>query len=56
MEWIAEYWYILLLGLITVMYLFGNRTKVSQSENVRDHQCTHADGKAHKSGHGCCGG
>jgi hypothetical protein len=54
MEWIAEYWYILLLGLIVFMFLFGHRTKVSQSENFQNHQGTLADRKARKSGHGCC--
>jgi hypothetical protein len=54
MEWIAEYWYILLLGLVAVMFLFGNRTKEGRSETVQDHQGRHADGKANKRGHGCC--
>jgi hypothetical protein len=54
MEWITEYWYIFLLGLVAVMFLFGHRTKGSQAEEVNNHQGTHTDGEKHESGHGCC--
>lgn len=56
MQWITEYWYILLLGLIAVMFLFGNRTRGSKVGNVhvQTPQGTHADAKKYESGHGCC--
>ena len=54
MGWTTEYWYIFLFGLITVMFLFGHRTKGSQTETVKNHQGTGADGKRHESADGCC--
>lgn len=55
MEWIAEYWYILPLGLIVTIFLLGYRVKGSKEENAHVHKHgAHADGKTHKSGHGCC--
>jgi hypothetical protein len=54
MEWIIQNWFIVVLGLIALVFLFGNRSK-------RSHEATgHVEGlgtdsgeKTHKSG-GCC--
>ncbi len=57
MEWILNYLYIIIfvLGLITVMYLFGYRSKSTQDGNAHDHQSeTDTGEKPHKGGHGCC--
>lgn len=56
MAWITEYWYILLLGLIAAMFLFGHRTKGIRTEDMLHHKTTHTGAKGHKNGHGCCGG
>ncbi len=51
MEWIKDYWYVILLGLIAAMFLFGRKTNV----NAHDHQNdSNAGGKEHKDGSGCC--
>ncbi len=54
MQWITEYWYIFLLGLIAVMFIFGNRAKGGHAEDVQSHRGRHANAKKHESGHGCC--
>ncbi len=56
MEWIKDYWYLILLGLVAAMFLFGHRTKKNTDVNIHeDHQHgPHTGEKAHKSGHGCC--
>ena len=55
MEWIQEFWYVILLGIIVTMFIFGRRTNTHQDEkaDVSQHG-THTEGKTHKSGHGCC--
>lgn len=56
MEWITNYWYIIVLGLVAAMFLFGFRTKQNTDTDINDdHQHgSHTGEKAHKSGHGCC--
>jgi hypothetical protein len=55
MDWLAEYWYIFLLALVAGLFLFGHRTKGSEEKDVHVHRHgVQADGKTHKSGHGCC--
>lgn len=57
MEWIKDYWYVLVLGLVGAMFLFGHKTKKDTDMNVHDepHHGSNTREKAHKSGHGCCG-
>lgn len=56
MEWIKDYWYIVVLGLVAAMFLFGHRTGRNTDTEVQDddQHGPHAGEKAHKSGHGCC--
>jgi len=56
MEWITNYWYLIVLGLVAAMFLFGYRTKQNTDTDIDDdHQHgSHTGEKAHKSGHGCC--
>ncbi len=55
MEWVKDYWYIILLGLIGAMFLFGYRSKGRQEgkEQGLQHE-THTREKNHKDSHGCC--
>jgi hypothetical protein len=55
MEWIIQNWFIVVLGLIAVTFLLGNKSKRSKEDT--DHVeglGTDSEGKKHKSGHGCC--
>ena len=55
MEWITDYWYVLLLGLVAAMVLFGFRTKDNEEGNIANRlNGSHEDKKEHKSGHSCC--
>ncbi len=55
MEWITEYWYIVLIGLFAVMFVFGYRSNRCQEGITEEHgKGTHTPEKTHKSGHGCC--
>ncbi len=55
MEWIKDYWYLIILGFAAAMFLFGHRSNKSQDGHVHDPQHgTHSAGETHKSGHGCC--
>ena len=55
MVWIANYWYVILLGLVAAMFLFGFRTKDKAEGNIADHLSeSHEDKKEHKSDHSCC--
>jgi len=51
MEWINDYWYVLVVGLVAVMILFGHKTKGSDQEHQH---ASHNGGKEHKGGGGCC--
>jgi hypothetical protein len=55
MEWIKDYWYVVLAGLfIAGFYFFGYRTK-GQHDNVQDSSQGEETGqKDKKSGSGCC--
>lgn len=55
MEWVKDYWYMILIGLVVAMYLFGNRRGKGEvgEEHSHDH-AEHTKEKAGKSGHGCC--
>jgi hypothetical protein len=55
MEWIKDYWYVIVIGLVAAMFLFGKRTGKGHSgaERGHDHE-GQADAKSGKSGHGCC--
>jgi hypothetical protein len=57
MEWINDYWYVLVLGLVGAMFLFGHRTKKGTDTIVQDEQQqgSNTRERPHKSGHGCCG-
>jgi hypothetical protein len=55
MEWIKEYWYIILLGLFAAMFIFGHRSNRSEGGKVDDHQHgAHTEGKANKGSRSCC--
>ena len=55
MEWIKDYWYVLVLGLIGAMILFGFRTQDNKEGNIANHRDgSDADKKEHKSGGSCC--
>lgn len=56
MEWIKDYWYLILPGLLAVLFFFGHKTKGSTDKNIPDgdQHGEHTAEKAHKSGHGCC--
>jgi len=55
MQWINDYWYLIILGLVTVMLLFGYMSKSTDKNTTHDDQNeTHDGGKEHKGGHGCC--
>lgn len=54
MEWLTEYWYLIILGLVAVMFLFGYRSKGLQESKVHGQHGAHHDEKPHKGGHGCC--
>lgn len=53
MEWIKDYWYVILLGLIAALFLFGHKTKSDQG-SMQDHHEPHTEGAKKKGGHGCC--
>lgn len=53
MEWIKDYWYVVVLGLVAAMFLFGHKTKKSQG-SAQDHHETHTEGDKKKGGHSCC--
>ena len=51
MQWIKDYWYIIILGLVAAMFFFGHRTKDIHEEKSQDNKNeSHTD----KSGHSCC--
>lgn len=55
MEWVTDYWYVLVLGLVVAMVLLGFKTKDNESENIPGNQKgSQKDEKEHKSGHSCC--
>jgi len=55
MEWIYDYWYLIISGLVAAMILFGYRSKSTGEGKIRDDQNkTHDGGKDHTGGHGCC--
>jgi len=62
MEWIKDYWYIILLGLFASIFILnrsrareGNRSNRGREEKMDNHQNgAHTKGKNHKSGRGCC--
>lgn len=55
MEWIKDYWYVIVIGLVAAMVLFGKRTGKGHGGNEHGHDHEgQADTKSGKSGHGCC--
>jgi hypothetical protein len=55
MEWIKDNWYLIILGLVAAMFLFGHKTNKGQKGDVNGHQDeTQDSGKKHKGGHSCC--
>lgn len=56
MEWIKDYWYIIVFGLVAAMFLFGFRTKDKIDTNIHDdhEHGAHSGEKTHNSGRGCC--
>jgi hypothetical protein len=54
MEWIKDYWYIILPGLIAVMFFFGHKSKKGQDETHGAHHDEQTGEKSSKSGHSCC--
>jgi len=56
MEWITNYWYYIVLGLVAALYLFGYRTKKSTATGT-DEDLRHesvACEKSHNGCNGCC--
>ncbi len=53
MEWFVENWYVVVLGLVAALFIFGYRPKKNSAQTETTHEA-HADDKAHKSGHSCC--
>jgi hypothetical protein len=51
MEWMTEYWYIIIPVLAVAMFLFGYRATGTKEEEPQDDKNESRD---HKSGHGCC--
>jgi hypothetical protein len=51
MEWIKDYWYIIVLGLVASMFFFGHRTKGIEEEKT---QYDKNESHANKNGHSCC--
>lgn len=54
MEWIKDYWFIIILGLVAVMFFLGYRSKDKLEGDVLEQPLTHDSEKTHKGGHGCC--
>ena len=55
MEWVTDYWYVLVLGLVAAMALLGFKTKDNEAEKISGKQNgSHKDEKENKSGHSCC--
>ncbi len=55
MEWITDYWYVLVLGLVAVMVLFGFKIKDNEESNTASHlNESNENKKENKSGHSCC--
>jgi hypothetical protein len=54
MQWIANYWYMIVLGLVTAMFFLGHRSHKGQDGNMHDNQHgTYGEGGAKKGGE-CC--
>jgi hypothetical protein len=51
MEWIKDYWYIIIPVLLAAMFIFGHGKTGSQEEKLQDDQ---PENHSNKSGHGCC--
>lgn len=51
MEWIKDYWYIIVLGLVAAMFFFGFRAKDIRDDELHEDK---DDSHTHKSGHSCC--
>jgi hypothetical protein len=54
MGWITNYWYVILLGLVAAMVLFGFRSKDNKEVNAAGHQDESQKKKEHTGGHSCC--
>ncbi|UCD35458.1 MAG: hypothetical protein JSU90_01100 [Nitrospiraceae bacterium] len=54
MEWIKDYWYVILLGLVATMFFFGHKTRGGQDESHAARHDEQTDGKSAKGGHSCC--
>jgi hypothetical protein len=55
MAWLTNYWFVIVLGLVAAMFLFGFRTKDNKEGNIADHSTAPDDDKKeHKGGHSCC--
>lgn len=55
MEWIMNYWYAIVLGLVTAMFLFGYRKTDSTDVAAHEEHEAETEESSHKSGRsGCC--
>jgi hypothetical protein len=56
MEWIANNWYIIIIGLVAAMFLLGRKPRGTPHEGtVQGHQHgAHGGEKNHKGGRGGC--
>lgn len=54
MGWIINNWFIVVLGLIALMFLLGNKSKRSQKGTVHASQHGTDSGQETHKGGGCC--
>jgi hypothetical protein len=54
MQWIANYWYVIVLGLVAAMFLFGHKTKKEKEGKGDTQDEEKTGGKTQTSDHSCC--